>query len=84
MIRLVAGPHAGQKHVKLLRSSFGTDLFCGDFSQVLIGQRMDLNVRVLTERYAELGQVGILAYWRGDVQVARPKALACYRAIQGA
>jgi len=65
-------------------ASRATDLFTGDFSQVLIGQRMDLNVRVLTERYSELGQVGILAYWRGDVQVARPKALACYRALQGA
>jgi HK97 family phage major capsid protein len=65
-------------------SSRATDVFAGDFSQVLIGERMSLEVRVLTERYAELGQVGILAYWRGDVQVARPKALACYRALQGA
>ena len=61
-----------------------TDVFAGDFSQVLLGQRMDLSVRLLTERYAENGQLGILAYWRGDVQVARPKALACYRALQGA
>jgi HK97 family phage major capsid protein len=61
-----------------------TDLFVGDFSQVLVGQRLQLEVKVLTERYAELGQVGILSYWRGDVQVARPNALACYRALQGA
>jgi HK97 family phage major capsid protein len=53
----------------------------GDFSQVLIGERMSLELRRLTERYAENGQVGILAYWRGDVQVARPKALAVYRAL---
>jgi HK97 family phage major capsid protein len=65
-------------------ASRATDVFAGDFSQVLIGERMQLEVRVLTERYAEAGQVGILAYWRGDVQVARPKALACYRALQGA
>jgi hypothetical protein len=45
---------------------------------------MSLDVRVLTERYAELGQVGMLAYYRGDVAVARPKALAVYRALQGA
>jgi HK97 family phage major capsid protein len=61
-----------------------TDFFAGDFSQVLIGERMSLEVRTLTERYAENGQVGILSYWRGDVQVARPKALGVYRAIQGA
>ena len=65
-------------------TSRATDVFAGDFSQVLIGQRMDLTLRVLTERYAENGQVGLLAYWRGDVQVARPAALACYRALQGA
>lgn len=65
-------------------TSRATDVFAGDFSQVLIGQRLGLEVRVLTERYAENGQVGLLAYWRGDVQVARPAALACYRALQGA
>jgi HK97 family phage major capsid protein len=61
-----------------------TDVFAGDFSQLLIGQRLGLEVRVLNERYAELGQVGFLAVWRGDVAVARPKAFAAYRALQGA
>ena len=65
-------------------TSRATDVFAGDFSQVLIGQRLGLEIRVLTERYAENGQVGLLAYWRGDVQVARPAALACYRGLQGA
>lgn len=65
-------------------TSRATDVFAGDFSQVLIGQRLGLEIRAMTERYAENGQVGLLAYWRGDVQVARPAALACYRALQGA
>jgi HK97 family phage major capsid protein len=65
-------------------SSRATDAFAGDFSQVLIGQRMSLEIRVLNERYAENGQVGLLAFWRGDVQLARLSAFACYRAIQGA
>jgi HK97 family phage major capsid protein len=65
-------------------TSRATDVFAGDFSQVLVGQRLGLEIRVLTERYAENGQVGLLAYWRGDVNVARPGALACYRALQGA
>jgi HK97 family phage major capsid protein len=65
-------------------TSRATDVFCGDWSQLLIGQRLQLEIRTLTERYAELGQVGLLAFWRGDVQVARPTAFAAYRALQGA
>jgi len=41
-------------------------------------------VQTLVERYAELGQVGIIAHWRGDVGVARPRAFAVYRYLQGA
>lgn len=59
------------------------DLFAGDFRQLLIGQRLDLTIQTLTERYAELGQVGILATWRGDVQLARPRAFCVYRYLQG-
>ena len=51
-------------------TSRATDVFAG-ISVRFIGQRLGLNLRVLTERYAENGQVGLLAYWRGDVQVAR-------------
>ena len=65
-------------------TSRATDAFAGDFSQVLIGQRLGLEIRVLTERYIENGQIGLLAFWRGDVQLARTSAVACYRAIQGA
>jgi HK97 family phage major capsid protein len=59
-----------------------TDVFSGDFSQVLIGQRLGLTVQTLVERYAELGQIGILAHWRGDIGLARPRALAVYRFIK--
>lgn len=61
-----------------------TDLFAGDWSQLLIGQRLQFTIQVLTERYADNGQIGIVAHWRGDVQPARPAAFAVYRAIQGA
>jgi HK97 family phage major capsid protein len=61
-----------------------TDLFVGDFAQVLIGQRLGLTVQVLTERYADSGQLGIIATWRGDIGIARPKGLAVYKAIKGA
>lgn len=65
-------------------TSRATDLFVGDWSQLLIGQRLGLTIQTLTERYAENGQVGIVAHWRGDVQPARPRAFAVYRYLQGA
>jgi HK97 family phage major capsid protein len=64
-------------------ANIATDIFAGDFRLVLVGQRLDLTIQVLTERYAELGQVGVLATFRGDVQLARPRAMAVYRYIGG-
>ncbi|MGH3934872.1 MAG: phage major capsid protein [Pseudonocardiaceae bacterium] len=61
-----------------------TDLFAGDWTKLLIGQRLQFTVQTLTERYAENGQVGIVAHWRGDVALARPRAFAVYRYLQGA
>jgi HK97 family phage major capsid protein len=61
-----------------------TDLFVGDWSQLLIGQRLDFQLQTLTERYAELGQIALVATWRGDVAITRPKAFAVYRYLQGA
>jgi HK97 family phage major capsid protein len=59
-----------------------TDVFAGDFGQLIIGQRLDFTVQTLVERYAELGQVGIIAHWRGDVGLARPRAFAVYRYLK--
>jgi HK97 family phage major capsid protein len=59
------------------------DLFVGDFRQLLIGQRLDLQIQTLTERYAELGQIGIVATWRGDIQLARPRAFSVFRYLKG-
>jgi HK97 family phage major capsid protein len=64
-------------------TNIATDIFCGNFAELLIGTRLDLQLQTLTERYAELGQVGILATWRGDVQLARPRAFSVYRYIGG-
>lgn len=65
-------------------TSRATDVFAGDWSQLLIGQRLGLTIQTLTERYAENGQIGIVAHWRGDVALARPRAFAVYKALQGA
>ncbi|WP_375403456.1 phage major capsid protein [uncultured Sphingomonas sp.] len=50
--------------------------FLGDFSQVLVGIRTQLQITVLQERFAEFGQIGFVGWLRADVQVARPAALA--------
>lgn len=60
------------------------DAFAGDWRQLLIGQRLTMTIQTLTERYAEQGQVAIVAHWRGDVQPARPRAFAVYKALKGA
>lgn len=51
-----------------------SDAFVGDFSQLYLGVRTQLQIQVLTERNADFGQVGFLTWWRGDIQVARPAA----------
>lgn len=51
-----------------------SDVFTGDFSQVFIGTRTQLSIQVLVEAYAATGQIGFIAWWRGDVAVAREKA----------
>ncbi len=50
--------------------------FIGDFTQVMVGIRTQLQITVLNERFAEFGQVGFVGWLRADVQVARPAALA--------
>ncbi len=59
-----------------------SDVFAGDWTQLLIGQRLDFQIQILQERYAELGSIGIVATWRGDIQPARPRAFACYRYLK--
>ena len=64
-------------------TAIATDIFGGDFRQLIVGHRLDMTIQTLTERYAENGQVAIIAHWRGDVAVARPRAFAVYRYIGG-
>ena len=57
-------------------ASTASSAFLGDFSQMLVGIRTQLQITVLNERFAEFGQVGFIGWLRADVQVARPAALA--------
>lgn len=65
-------------------STTATDLFVGNFAQLLIGQRLQITIRPLGELYAGTGQVGVVASWRGDVALARESAFAVYRGLNGA
>ena len=55
-------------------ASTASDLFTGDWSQLLVGMRKELKIDVLTEAYAGTGQIGFLGWLRSDVVVARPSA----------
>ncbi len=55
-------------------SSLASDMFVGDWSQLLVGIRKELKIDVLTEAYAGTGQIGLLGWLRADVVVARPSA----------
>lgn len=64
-------------------TNVATDVFAGKFDEMLVGQRMELEIRVLNERYAELGQVSVVALWRGDIGFSHPRAFSVYRALGG-
>jgi HK97 family phage major capsid protein len=51
-----------------------SDLFVGDWSQLLIGLRTELKIDTLVEAYAGTGQIGFLGWLRADVVVARSSA----------
>jgi HK97 family phage major capsid protein len=55
-------------------SSLASDIFTADWRQLYVGVRTQLQITVLSERYADTGQIGLLAWYRGDIAVARPKA----------
>lgn len=60
--------------VDLGTGSDETEVFAGRWSDLLVGVRVGLEVRVLNELYAASGQVGVRARLRADVQVAHPKS----------
>ena len=52
-----------------------SDVFTADWSQLYLGIRTQLQITILQERFMpDAGQYGFVAWWRGDVAIARPKA----------
>jgi len=47
----------------------------GDFSYFWIGDRGKRNIKRLTERYADYGQVGFIASQRVDAKLVLPEAV---------
>lgn len=72
-------------------SSDCSDVFTGDWSQLWIGLRTDLQITILSERYMTNdaagspagGQYGFMAWWRGDIAIARPKAFDVLTGVRG-
>lgn len=48
----------------------GSNVYAGDWTGMLIGVRAEFELTALRERYAELGQVGLAAWLRCDIQIA--------------
>jgi HK97 family phage major capsid protein len=64
-------------------STDASDVFTGDFSQLLVGVRTALSITVLRERFmVEEGSFGLVGWYRGDVAVARPKAFDIVRGVR--
>lgn len=57
-------------------------LFTGQFDQLIIGTRSQLQLIPLRERFMDNGQIGLIAWFRGDVAVARTEAFAIEDQIQ--
>jgi HK97 family phage major capsid protein len=57
-------------------ASNASTVLLGDWSEVYVGVRTQLQISTLTERYADNGQVGFVSWLRADVTIARPAAMA--------
>lgn len=62
-------------------STDASPMIVGDFSQLLIGIRTQLRIRVLQESFASNNQIGFLADLRADVAVAQPGAFSVIEGI---
>jgi HK97 family phage major capsid protein len=60
----------------------GSAIYIGDYTQAMLGIRTDLRVEVLRERYAEAGQLGFTAWWRGDFQLRHPESFDIQTGVQ--
>lgn len=60
----------------------GSRIIIGDFTQLFVGVRTQLQVNVLRERFADTHQYGFVAHLRADVQLAHPESFAMITDIE--
>lgn len=51
-----------------------SEIYTGQWNQLMVGVRTSMRIELLRERYADNGQYAFLAWFRGDIQVAQPAA----------
>lgn len=51
-----------------------SSMYCADWARVLIGVHLDLQTQVLSERYADQLQIGLLTFMRFSVRLSHPEA----------
>ena len=59
-----------------------SSLIYGDFRHLFLGMREDINIRILDQRFAEVGQIAILVHARADVQLAQKASFSRLRGIR--
>jgi HK97 family phage major capsid protein/HK97 family phage prohead protease len=65
-------------------SSDASEIYVGRWSDLLVGVRPSVGVRIqqLNERFADQMQIGLLAYLRADVQLARPESFVVISGVR--
>ncbi|MES2492947.1 MAG: phage major capsid protein [Pseudomonadota bacterium] len=51
-----------------------SSIVLGDFTQMLIGMREDINIRVLDQPFADTGEIMIIVHARADIQLAHSES----------
>jgi HK97 family phage major capsid protein len=64
-------------------SSDCSEVYTGQWDQLLVGIRTGFTIRFLGERFIDNGQYAFLAYLRGDVQLAQPAAFVVDTGVRG-
>ncbi len=58
-----------------------SSILMGDFREVIVGMRWNLEITAHPDRYADSGQVAFIAFMRADVTIGRPAAMARIQGI---
>lgn len=62
-------------------SSTASSVILGDFTQLLIGMREEINIRISEDVYASTGEIAVLVHARADVQLAHPESFTRVRGL---